>query len=76
MLWELLAGGRFVLRSPVADVALGSSVGQWVMEWIPHIAPAAGSHAVKVIVQVHTLPAVTTSPHLLSVVRTDDCRVI
>lgn len=41
------AGGRFVLRSPVAEVARGSSVGRWVMEWIPRIPPAAGGHAVK-----------------------------
>lgn len=42
----------FVLRSPVAEVAQGSSVCSWVMEWIPRIPPAAGGHAVKGSVSV------------------------
>ena len=38
-----------MLRSPVAEVARGSSVGRRVMEWIPRIPPAAGGHAVKAV---------------------------
>lgn len=41
-----------MLRSPVAGVAGGSSVGRWVMEWIPRIPPAAGGRTVKAGVSV------------------------
>lgn len=41
-----------MLHSPVAEVTWGSSVGRRVMEWIPHIPPAAGGHVVKAGVSV------------------------
>lgn len=66
----------FVLRSPVAEVICRP--GGWWSGFLTYQRPLGG-HAVKAsvnVVQVHTLPAVTTSPHLLFVVRTGDCRLM
>lgn len=60
------------LRSPVAEVALGHvSVIGWWRGFLTYRRPLAVTQLkpVSALVQVHTLPAVTTSPHLLFVVR-------
>lgn len=41
-----------MLRSPVAEVTLKSSVGLRVMEWIPDIPPTGAGHAVRAGVSV------------------------